>query len=121
MVCRTLVILFTANRNPLLVFTWKIAPALATGNTVVIKSAENTFLSALEICELIRKPGFPLGHINLVSSYGKSVGDRIVYYMDIDKVVFTGSTLTSIAILKAATNSNLKKVISELGGESPVS
>jgi aldehyde dehydrogenase (NAD+) len=106
---------------PLLMFTWKIAPAFATGNTVVIKSAEATPLSALKMCELIQKAGFPAGTINLISGFGKNAGAAIANHMDVDKVAFTGSTATGRAILKAAASSNLKKVTLELGGKSPVS
>lgn len=104
---------------PLLMFTWKIAPAFATGNAVVIKSAETTPLNALKMCELIQKAGFPAGSINLISGYGKTAGAAIAQHMDIDKVAFTGSTATGRAILRAAANSNLKKVTLELGGKSP--
>ena len=105
---------------PLLMFLWKIAPALATGNTVVIKSAETTPLSALKMCEYIKEAGFPPGVVNLVSGYGKSVGAAMASHMDIDKLAFTGSTATGRTILKAAALSNLKKVTLELGGKSPV-
>lgn len=100
-------------------FIWKIAPAIVTGNTVVIKSAESTPLSALYICGLIKEAGFPQGTINLVSGYGKTVGAAIAKHMDIDKVAFTGSTVTGRAVLRAAADSNLKKVTLELGGKSP--
>lgn len=105
----------------MLMFIWKIAPALATGNTVVIKSAEATPLSALKCCEYIQKAGFPPGVVNLISGYGKTAGSAIAHHMDVDKVAFTGSTVTGRAILKAAASSNLKKVTLELGGKSPVS
>ena len=101
-------------------FIWKIAPALATGNTVVIKSAETTPLSALKVCEYIQEAGFPPGTVNLVSGFGKTVGAAIANHMDIDKLAFTGSTATGRGILKAAASSNLKKVTLELGGKSPV-
>ena len=101
-------------------FTWKIAPAFTCGNTVVIKSAETTPLSALKMCELISKAGFPPGSINLVSGYGKTVGAAIAQHMDVDKIAFTGSTVTGRSILKASASSNLKKVTLELGGKSPV-
>ncbi|CAK4033512.1 Aldehyde dehydrogenase [Lecanosticta acicola] len=104
---------------PLLMFTWKIAPAFATGNAVVIKAAETTPLNALKMCELISKAGFPAGSINLVNGYGKTVGAAIAQHMDVDKVAFTGSTVTGRAILIAAAKSNLKKVTLELGGKSP--
>lgn len=102
-------------------FSWKIAPAFTCGNTVVIKSAETTPLTALYMCELINKAGFPAGSVNLVSGYGKTVGAAIAHHMDVDKVAFTGSTVTGRAILKASAASNLKKVTLELGGKSPVS
>lgn len=102
-------------------FTWKIAPAFACGNTVVIKSAEATPLSALYMCDLIKKAGFPAGAINLISGYGKNAGAAISNHMGIDKVAFTGSTATGRTIMKAAASSNLKKVTLELGGKSPVS
>ncbi|RDW62458.1 hypothetical protein BP6252_11891 [Coleophoma cylindrospora] len=104
---------------PLMMFIWKIAPALATGNTVVIKSAEATPLSALKVCELIKEAGFPAGTVNLVSGYGKTVGNAIANHMDVDKVAFTGSTTTGRMILKSSAQSNLKKVTLELGGKSP--
>lgn len=102
-------------------FTWKIAPAFACGNTVVIKAAEATPLNALYMCQLIKEAGFPAGAINLINGYGKNAGAAIASHMNIDKVAFTGSTVTGRAILKAAAASNLKKVTLELGGKSPVS
>ncbi|KAF2730298.1 aldehyde dehydrogenase [Polyplosphaeria fusca] len=104
---------------PLLMFIWKIAPALATGNTVVIKSAEATPLGALKCCELIKEAGFPPGVINLVSGFGNTVGNAITNHMDVDKVAFTGSTATGRRILQASASSNLKKVTLELGGKGP--
>jgi len=101
-------------------FIWKIAPAVATGNTVVIKSAEFTPLSALKVCQFIAEAGFPAGTINLISGYGKTAGNAIASHMDVDKVAFTGSTATGRNILKASAESNLKKVTLELGGKSPV-
>lgn len=101
-------------------FIWKIAPAVATGNTVVIKSAEATPLTALKCAELIAEAGFPAGVVNLVSGFGKTVGNAIANHMDVDKVAFTGSTTTGRAILKSAASSNLKKCTLELGGKSPV-
>lgn len=104
----------------MMMFIWKIAPAIAAGNTIVIKSAEATPLSALKLCELIKEAGFPAGTINLTSGYGKTVGNAIASHMDIDKVAFTGSTATGRSIMKSAALSNLKKVTLELGGKSPV-
>lgn len=104
---------------PLLMFAWKIAPALATGNTVVLKTAEQTPLSALKFCELIAEAGVPPGVLNVVSGFGPVAGAAIASHMDIDKVAFTGSTLVGRNIMKAAASSNLKKVTLELGGKSP--
>ena len=109
-----------ASSFPLMMFIWNISPALATGNTVVIKSAEATPLSALKACELIKEAGFPAGTVNLISGYGKTAGNAIASHMGIDKVAFTGSTATGRAILKSSASSNLKKVTLELGGKSPV-
>lgn len=100
-------------------FSWKIAPAFACGNTVVIKAAEATPLNALYMCQLIKEAGFPAGSINLINGYGKNAGAAIASHMNIDKVAFTGSTITGRNILKAAASSNLKKVTLELGGKSP--
>ncbi|PSR80045.1 aldehyde dehydrogenase domain-containing protein [Coniella lustricola] len=104
---------------PLLMWAWKIGPALATGNTVVMKTAEQTPLSALVATQFIEKAGFPAGVYNLVSGYGKTAGAAIAAHMDIDKVAFTGSTAVGRQIMKAAASSNLKKVTLELGGKSP--
>lgn len=100
-------------------FAWKIAPAVACGNTVVLKTAEQTPLSALYAAQLIAKAGFPKGVINIISGFGKTAGAAIASHMRIDKVAFTGSTVVGRQILKAAANSNLKKTTLELGGKSP--
>ena len=100
-------------------FAWKLGPALATGNVVVLKTAEQTPLSALKICELIVKAGFPPGVVNVLSGFGPVAGAAIANHMDIDKVAFTGSTLVGRNIMKAAASTNLKKVTLELGGKSP--
>jgi aldehyde dehydrogenase (NAD+) len=104
---------------PLLMWAWKIGPAIATGNTVVIKTAEQTPLSGLYACTLVEKAGFPAGVINVLSGFGKTCGAAIAAHMDIDKVAFTGSTITGRTILQASAKSNLKKVTLELGGKSP--
>ncbi|RMZ77731.1 hypothetical protein DV738_g4277, partial [Chaetothyriales sp. CBS 135597] len=104
---------------PLLMWAWKIGPAIATGNTVVLKTAEQTPLSGLYAATLIQKAGFPAGVINVLSGFGKTAGAAIASHMDIDKVAFTGSTVTGRTILQAAAKSNLKKVTLELGGKSP--
>merc|ERR1711939_271830 len=104
---------------PLLMWAWKIGPALATGNTVVLKTAEQTPLSGLFAATLCEKAGIPAGVVNIISGFGKTAGAAIASHMDIDKVAFTGSTVTGRAILQAAAKSNLKKVTLELGGKSP--
>ncbi|MBW4561456.1 MAG: aldehyde dehydrogenase family protein [Mojavia pulchra JT2-VF2] len=104
---------------PLLMQAWKLAPALATGNTVVMKTAEQTPLSALRVGELIVEAGFPPGVVNLLSGYGPTAGAAISRHMDIDKVAFTGSTEVGHLIMEAAAKSNLKRVTLELGGKSP--
>ncbi|KAJ2982036.1 hypothetical protein NQ176_g1649 [Zarea fungicola] len=104
---------------PLLMLAWKIGPALATGNTIVMKTAEQTPLSGLLFTQYIHEAGFPPGVFNLVSGFGKIAGAAISSHMGIDKVAFTGSTLVGRTILKAAAGSNLKKVTLELGGKSP--
>ncbi|PGH29093.1 aldehyde dehydrogenase [[Emmonsia] crescens] len=104
---------------PLLMFSWKIGPVIATGNTVVLKTAEQTPLSALYVGQLIVEAGFPPGVINIISGIGRIAGAAMSAHMDIDKVAFTGSTLVGRQILQAAAKSNLKKVTLELGGKSP--
>jgi aldehyde dehydrogenase (NAD+) len=104
---------------PMLMQAWKLAPALATGNTVVMKPAEQTPLSALRVGELILEAGFPEGVINLLPGFGATAGAAIAHHMDIDKVAFTGSGETGRLILEAAARTNLKRVTLELGGKSP--
>ncbi len=104
---------------PMLMQSWKLAPALATGNTVVMKPAEQTPLSALRIGELIVEAGFPEGVVNLLPGFGPTAGAAIARHMDVDKVAFTGSTEVGRLIMAAAAQSNLKRVTLELGGKSP--
>jgi aldehyde dehydrogenase (NAD+) len=104
---------------PMLMLAWKLAPALATGNTVVMKPAEQTPLSALRIGELIVEAGFPPGVVNLLPGFGPTAGAAIARHMDVDKVAFTGSTEVGHLIMEAAAKSNLKRVTLELGGKSP--
>ena len=104
---------------PMLMQAWKLAPALATGNTVVLKPAEQTPLSALRIGELILEADFPDGVVNLLPGFGPTAGSAIAHHPDIDKVAFTGSTEVGRLILAAAAKSNLKRVTLELGGKSP--
>jgi len=104
---------------PLMMFAWKVAPALATGNTIVLKPSEYTSLTALKMCDFIEQAGFPPGVINVVIGYGPTVGQAISEHQRIEKVAFTGSTLVGRSIMKAAATSNLKKITLELGGKSP--
>jgi phenylacetaldehyde dehydrogenase len=103
---------------PLLMAAWKLAVALACGNTVVLKPAEQTPLSALRLAELFEEAGFPPGVVNIVTGYGETAGAAIAAHPDIDKVAFTGSTEVGRLIMQAATG-NLKRVSLELGGKSP--
>ena len=104
---------------PLLMQAWKLGPALATGNTVVMKPAEQTPLTALRVGELILEAGFPEGVVNLLPGYGPTAGAALSRHMDVDKVAFTGSTEVGHLIMEAAAKSNLKRVTLELGGKSP--
>ncbi|XP_078083458.1 aldehyde dehydrogenase, mitochondrial-like [Mustelus asterias] len=104
---------------PLLMQAWKLGPALATGNVVVMKVAEQTPLTALYVANLIKEAGFPPGVVNIVPGFGETAGAAIASHMDIDKVAFTGSTEVGHLIQQAAGQSNLKKVTLELGGKSP--
>jgi acyl-CoA reductase-like NAD-dependent aldehyde dehydrogenase len=104
---------------PLLMQAWKLAPALACGNVVVLKPAEQTPLSALYITSLFKEAGLPAGVLNVVCGYGPTAGAAISNHMQIDKVAFTGSTEVGKIIQQAAGASNLKNVTLELGGKSP--
>ncbi len=104
---------------PLLMAAWKLGPALATGCTVVLKVAEETPLSALRLGHLIQEAGFPPGVVNIVTGFGETAGAALAAHPDVDKVAFTGSTEVGKLIVKAAGESNLKKVTLELGGKSP--
>ncbi len=104
---------------PMLMQAWKLAPALTTGNTVVMKPAEQTPLSAMRIGELILEAGFPEGVVNLLPGFGSTAGAAIARHMDVDKVAFTGSTEVGRLIMEDAAKSNLKRVTLELGGKSP--
>ncbi|PYS24036.1 MAG: betaine-aldehyde dehydrogenase [Acidobacteria bacterium] len=103
---------------PLLMAAWKLAPALAAGNTVVLKPAEQTPVTALELAKLIQEAGFPEGVVNIVTGYGETAGAALASHKDIDKIAFTGSTEVGKLIAKAAAE-NLTKVSLELGGKAP--
>jgi aldehyde dehydrogenase (NAD+) len=104
---------------PLLMQAWKLGPALATGNTVILKPAEQTPLTALRVGELLLEAGFPEGVVNILPGYGPTAGAAIANHMDVDKVAFTGSTEVGHLVMEAAARSNLKRVSLELGGKSP--
>ncbi len=103
---------------PLLMAAWKLAPALTTGCTIVLKPAEQTPLTAIRLGELALEAGFPEGVINIVTGFGETAGAALAAHHDVDKVAFTGSTEVGKLILHAAAG-NLKKVTLELGGKSP--
>jgi aldehyde dehydrogenase (NAD+) len=102
---------------PLLMLAWKVAPALASGNTVVLKPAEFTPLTALAFAELCQEAGLPAGVVNIVTGDG-STGEALVKHPDVDKIAFTGSTEVGRAI-RGATASSHKRLSLELGGKSP--
>lgn len=103
---------------PLLMAAWKLGPALTTGNTVVLKPAEQTPLTALRLAEIALEAGLPPGVLNVVTGYGEAAGGALAAHPDVDKIAFTGSTEVGKIIVRAAAG-NLKKVTLELGGKSP--
>ncbi len=103
---------------PLLMAAWKIAPALACGNTVVLKPAEQTPLTALRLGEICQEAGLPDGVLNIVPGYGPTAGAALAGHMDVDKIAFTGAHTTGRIIMQAASK-NLKRISLELGGKSP--
>jgi aldehyde dehydrogenase (NAD+) len=103
---------------PLLMAVWKVAPALACGNTLVLKPAEQTPLSALELAAIAAEAGLPAGVLNVVTGFGETAGAALVAHANVDKIAFTGSTAVGRQIMQQAAGS-LKKVSLELGGKSP--
>jgi aldehyde dehydrogenase (NAD+) len=103
---------------PLLMLAWKWGPALACGNTVVLKPAEQTPLTALRLAELAREAGFPDGVVNVINGLGETTGAALVVHPDVDKIAFTGHVDTAKIIQKAAADT-LKRTTFELGGKSP--
>ncbi|HEX7997873.1 MAG TPA: aldehyde dehydrogenase family protein [Pyrinomonadaceae bacterium] len=103
---------------PLLMAAWKLAPALAAGNTVVLKPAEQTPVNAMELGKLIQEAGFPDGVVNIVPGYGETAGAALASHSEIDKIAFTGSTEVGKIIAHSAAD-NLTKVSLELGGKAP--
>jgi len=104
---------------PLLMAAWKLGPALAAGNCVVLKPAEQTPLTALRLAGLIAEAGLPDGVVNVVPGFGETAGAALAAHNDVDKVAFTGSTEVGKLIVAASGASNLKKLTLELGGKSP--
>ncbi len=103
---------------PLEIAVWKLAPALAAGNTLVLKPAEQTSLSVLRLAELAGEAGLPDGVLNVVTGSGREVGVALAHHMDVDALAFTGSTAVSRTLLEASGRSNLKRLSLEAGGKS---
>ncbi|MEM9279171.1 MAG: aldehyde dehydrogenase [Pseudomonadota bacterium] len=103
---------------PLLMMAWKIGPALATGNSVVVKPAEQTSLTALRLAELALDAGVPPGVLNVITGFGPEVGEPLGRHMDVDALTFTGSTEVGRKFLEYSAQSNLKEVCLEMGGKS---
>ena len=104
---------------PLMIGAWKIAPALAMGNSVVIKPSEAASLSILRLGEICLEAGLPPGTLNIVTGNGKTTGQALARHMDVDVLTFTGSGNTGRQLLEYSAQSNMKKVYQELGGKSP--
>ena len=104
---------------PLLLVAWKIGPALAAGNSVIVKPAEQTSLTALRIAELAMEAGLPAGVLNVVTGTGEAAGEPLGRHMDVDMVSFTGSTETGRRFLRYSADSNIKKIALECGGKNP--
>src|SRR5699024_9721360 len=104
---------------PLMMLAWKIGPALAAGNSVLVKPAEQTSLSTLRIAELALEAGIPAGVFNVVPGPGEITGEALGMHDDIDMVSFTGSTVTGRRFLRYSADSNLKRIVLECGGKNP--
>lgn len=103
----------------MLIASWKVAPALACGNAIILKPSELTPLSALKFAELAHEAGFPPGVINVLPGLGSVAGQAISEHPGIGKIAFTGSTLVGRKIMETSAKTNLKRVSLELGGKSP--
>ena len=110
--------MITAWNSPLLLLAWKLAPALAAGNTAVIKPSEFTSASSLEFMELVNEAGFPAGVVNCITGYGLEVGAAMVEHPDVAKIAFTGSDFAGQKIYETAAK-KIMPVTLELGGKSP--
>lgn len=104
---------------PLAMAAWKLGPALCTGNTVVMKAAEQTPLSLLYLGYLVKEAGFPPGVVNFLNGWGRTAGAALAQHLDVDKIAFTGSTATGKEIMKMAAI-NMKNITLETGGKSPL-
>jgi len=104
---------------PLMMLAWKIAPALAGGNSVIVKPAEQTSMTALRVAELATEAGIPKGVLNVLPGEGPDVGEPMGRHLDIDAISFTGSTEVGRLFLEFSGQSNLKKIILECGGKNP--
>lgn len=104
---------------PLAMAAWKLGPALCTGNTVVLKAAEQTPLSILYLGTLVKKAGFPPGVINFINGEGRKAGAALAQHLGVDKIAFTGSTATGKEVMKMA-SVNMKNITLETGGKSPL-
>ncbi|MBP1852230.1 aldehyde dehydrogenase family protein [Rhizobium halophytocola] len=105
---------------PLIIDAWKLGPAIAAGNSVVLKPAEQSSLSALRLAALAHEAGLPAGVLNVVTGYGEETGKPLALHMDVDMIAFTGSTEVGKLIMGYAAQSNIKRVALELGGKSPI-
>jgi 4-guanidinobutyraldehyde dehydrogenase/NAD-dependent aldehyde dehydrogenase len=104
---------------PMLMATWKIAPALAMGNSVVLKPSEKSPLTAIRLAEIAVEAGIPAGVLNVVPGFGKGAGEPLALHMDVDGLVFTGSTAIGKHLMQCAGRSNMKRAYMECGGKSP--
>ena len=104
---------------PMMITSWKLGPGLAMGNTIVVKPAENSSLSALKMAELAIAAGLPAGVFNVVPGLGAEAGQALARHMDVAKIAFTGSGPTGRKMMQYAAESNMKQVSLELGGKSP--
>ena len=104
---------------PLLMATWKLAPALAMGNSIVLKPSEKSPLTAIRLAEIAIEAGIPAGVLNVVPGFGKTAGEPLALHMDVDGLVFTGSTAVGKRLLQCAGLSNMKRAYMECGGKSP--
>ncbi|WP_162623142.1 aldehyde dehydrogenase family protein, partial [Billgrantia lactosivorans] len=104
---------------PLMMTAWKIAPALAAGNSVILKPSEKSPLSALRLAQLAQEAGLPKGVFQVLPGFGHTVGKALALSMDVDCLAFTGSTAVGKQLMQYAGQSNLKRVYLECGGKSP--